>query len=77
MNCDPTRRIVEEARGRGFAPTYLNGRGETVEITGLPTTFTLTSGNGELDITEPGVGELRAGRPGVRRAGEPASGAAL
>ena len=55
VNCDPTRHIVEEARGRGVAPTYLNGRGETVEITGLPTTFTLTSGNGELDITELGV----------------------
>ena len=55
VNCDPTRRIVEEARGRGAAPTYLNGRGETVEITGLPATFTLTSGNGELDITELGV----------------------
>ena len=54
VNCDPTRHIVEEARGRGVAPTYLNGR-ETVEITGLPTTFTLTSGNGELDITELGV----------------------
>ena len=55
VNCDPTRHIVEEARGRGVAPTYLNGRGETVEITGLPTTFTLTSGNGELDIIELGV----------------------
>ena len=55
VNCDPTRRIVEAALGRGFAPTYLNGRGETVEITGLPTTFTLTSGNGELDITELGL----------------------
>ena len=55
VNCDPTRRIVEQARFRGVAPTYLNGRGETVEITGLPTTFSLTSGNGELDITELGV----------------------
>ena len=55
VNCDPTRRIVEEARGRGAAPAYVNGRGETVAITGLPTTFTLTSGNGELDITELGV----------------------
>ena len=55
VNCEPTRRIVDEALGRGIAPTYLNGRGETVEITGLPTTFTLTSGNGELDITELGV----------------------
>ncbi len=55
VNCEPTRRIVDEALGRGSVPTYLNGRGETVEITGLPTTFTLTSGNGELDITELGV----------------------
>ena len=55
VNCDPTRRIVEEARGRGVAPAYLNGRGETVEISGLPTTYTLTSGNGELNITELGV----------------------
>ena len=55
VNCDPTRRLVEEARRLGFAPAYLNGRGERVEITGLPTTFTLTSGNGELDITELGV----------------------
>ena len=55
VNCDPTRRIVEEALGRGVAPTYRNGRGETVAITGLPTTFTLTSGNGELDIAELGV----------------------
>ncbi len=55
INCAPTRRLVEEAFGRGVVPTYLNGRGETVEITGLPTTFTLTSGNGELDIAELGV----------------------
>ena len=55
VNCDPTRRIVEEARGRGVAPTYVNGRGETVTITGVPTTFTLTAGNGELDIMEVGV----------------------
>ena len=55
VNCDPTRRIVAEARGRGATPTYVNGRGETVEISGLPATFTLTSGNGELDITELGV----------------------
>ena len=46
---------ADEARGRGVAPTDLNGRGETVEITGLPTTFTLTWGDGELDITELGV----------------------
>ena len=55
VNCEPTRRLVEAALGRGGVPTYLNGRGETVAITGLPTTFTLTSGNGELDITELGV----------------------
>ena len=55
VNCDPTRRIVDEALARGVVPTYLNGRGETVAITGLPTTFTLTTGNGELDITELGV----------------------
>ena len=55
VNCEPTRRLVEEALGRGGVPTYLNGRGDTVEITGLPTTFTLTSGNGELDIAELGI----------------------
>ena len=55
VNCDPTRRIVDDALARGVVPTYLNGRGETVAITGLPTTFTLTTGNGELDITELGV----------------------
>ncbi|MDE2904862.1 MAG: carboxypeptidase-like regulatory domain-containing protein [Acidobacteriota bacterium] len=55
INCEPTRRLVEEALGRGVVPTYLNGRDETVAITGLPTTFTLASGNGELDITELGV----------------------
>jgi hypothetical protein len=55
VNCEPTRQIVEEALRRGAPPAYLNGRGETVELTGLPTTFMLTSGNGELDITELGV----------------------
>ena len=52
VNCEPTRRIVDDARARGAAPTYVNGRGEAVEITGAPATFTQTSGNGELDIAE-------------------------
>ncbi|MCY4508318.1 MAG: TonB-dependent receptor, partial [Acidobacteria bacterium] len=52
VNCEPTRRIVEDALARGVAPTYVNGRGEAVEITGAPATFTQTSGNGELDIAE-------------------------
>ena len=55
VNCEPTLRIVEDAQGGRVAPTYVNGRGETVAITGFPDTFTLTSGNGELDIAEVGV----------------------
>ena len=55
VNCEPTRQIVEGALARGAAPTYVNGRGEAVEITGAPDTFTLTSGNGELDIAETAV----------------------
>ena len=55
VNCEPSRQIVEDARARGAAPTYVNGRGEAVEITGAPATFTLTSGNGELEIAETAV----------------------
>ena len=76
VNCEPTLRIVEDARARGVAPTYVNGRGEAVEITGAPDTFTLTSGNGELDIAETavesfiqadrGFGERASLRLGVR-----------
>lgn len=55
VNCEPTRQLVEDARTRGAAPTYVNGRGQAVEITGAPATFTLTSGNGELDIAEAAV----------------------
>ena len=55
VNCEPTLRIVADATARRVVPTYVNGRGETVAITGHPDTFTLTSGNGELDITEMAV----------------------
>ena len=76
VNCEPTLRIVEDATARRVVPTYVNGRGETVAITGRPDTFTLTSGNGELDITEMavesyfqadrGFGERASLRLGVR-----------
>ena len=55
VNCQATQAIVEEARALGIAPTYVNARGQVVEITGIPTTFTQTSGNGELDIAEVGI----------------------
>ena len=54
-NCQPTERIVGAALAVDTTPTYRDARGEVVEITGLPTTFTQTSGNAVLDITELGV----------------------
>ena len=50
VNCLPTQQIVDQAEADGIAPVYLDGRGRSVEITGVPTTFTQTSGNGRLDI---------------------------
>ena len=52
VNCAPTRQIVEAALARGTVPVYLDARGDAVEITGLPTTYSVTSGDGELDIGE-------------------------
>ena len=52
VNCEPTRLIVEEALSRGAVPVYLDARGDRVEITGVPTTYSVTSGDGELDIGE-------------------------
>ena len=54
-NCQPTRQIVEDAATRGVTPTYLDARGDAVEITGVPTTYSITSGNAVLDISELGV----------------------
>ena len=54
-NCQPTQVLVSDALARGVTPTYVNGRGDTVEVTGVPTTYTVTSGNAVLDITELGV----------------------
>ena len=55
VNCQSTREIVDDARARGVKPTYVNARGEAVEISGVPATYTLTSGNGELDIRQMAV----------------------
>ena len=52
VNCEPTRVIVEEALSHGAVPVYLDARGDRVEITGVPTTYSVTSGDGELDIGE-------------------------
>ncbi len=54
VNCLPTQRIVEAALAEGRVPTYLDARGRPVEITGIPTTFTQTSGNGQLNINRVG-----------------------
>ena len=69
VNCEPTLRIVEDATARRGVPAYVNGRGEIVVITGRPDTFTLTSGNGELGITEMAVESyLQADRAFAERA---------
>ena len=38
-----------------MTPTYLDARGDAVEITGVPATYSITSGNAVLDISELGV----------------------
>ncbi len=52
VNCAPTRQIVEAALARGTVPVYLDARGDAVEISGVPTTYSVTTGDGELDIGE-------------------------
>ena len=54
-NCLPTLDLVSAAVAAGLPTTYQNGAGERVEITGLPTTFTQTSGNAVLDLDEVGM----------------------
>lgn len=51
-NCATSAAIVADAVARGVAPTYLDARGRTVEITGVPTTFTQAFGNARLDTSE-------------------------
>lgn len=55
VNCQPSRQIVESALAGGVTPTYLDARGDPVEITGIPATYRVTSGNATLDIDEVGV----------------------
>jgi hypothetical protein len=54
VNCAPTERIVNQALSDGETPSFLDARRRPVEITGTPTTFTQTSGNGRLDINRVG-----------------------
>ena len=49
-NCLETRQIVEEARANQTLPVFTDGQGSEVEITGVPATFTQTSGNGDIVI---------------------------
>jgi hypothetical protein len=54
MNCQPTRQIVESALAAGQVPVYTDARGQAIEITGVPETFSQTSGDTltELDDIE-------------------------
>jgi len=53
-NCTPTRQLVEAAAADGVTPFYLDARGDPVEITGVPITFSQTSGNGQLEVNRVG-----------------------
>ena len=55
VNCQPTQQLVEAALAQGVTPTSVDARGDLVEITGVPTTFRVTTGNPVLDISEVGV----------------------
>jgi hypothetical protein len=52
VNCAETREIVDDALAQGLVPAYVDGRGRTVEITGVPTTFTQALGNADLTFSE-------------------------
>jgi hypothetical protein len=54
-NCAATQQIVADALAVGVVPLHTNARDESVAITGVPTTFSQTSGNAVLNIRELGV----------------------
>ena len=54
-NCAVTQQIVADALAVGAIPLQTDARGESVAITGVPTTFSQTSGNAVLNISVLGV----------------------
>lgn len=54
-NCAVTQQIVADALAVGAIPLQTNARGESIAITGVPTTFSQTSGNAVLNLRELGL----------------------